>query len=261
MDGIAAVEQITRNCYRSFGALRGAELIDDGRLFGVMSRMPIAFFSGIASSNIEEADVPGVIEWFRERQGPFRWWITPSTRPTNLEEILIANGLKHAYDAPGMVADLTKLDLDAPPPVEIRRLTHADELLHWQTVFMAVFKRAANEAELWVDAFAQLGFEQWQHFVAFIDGEPVATASVLTEGELAGIYNVGTLASARGRGIGAAATREAMRWARDHGATQAALQSSELGLGVYRALGFVQSCDLRLYQDRLLNPERSEGST
>jgi GNAT superfamily N-acetyltransferase len=254
MNGIAAVEQITRNCYRSFGALRGAELIDDGRVFGVMTRLPIPFFSGIAASNIEESEVPGVIEWYRDRECPFRWWISPSTRPANLEELLIAHGLTHAYDAPGMVADLTTADLGTPAPVEIRHLTHADELQQWRTVFMEVFHRAADEAELWVDAFAQLGFgedAQWQHFMAFLDNEPVSIASVLTVGALAGIYNVGTLASARGRGIGAAATRAAMRYARDRGATQAALQSSELGFGVYRALGFVQHCDLRLYQDRL----------
>jgi ribosomal protein S18 acetylase RimI-like enzyme len=55
---------------------------------------------------------------------------------------------------------------------------------------------------------------------------------------------------ARGRGIGSAVTRAAMSFARDAGATHAALQSSESGLEVYRALGFVHYCDLSLYDWR-----------
>ena len=247
------VEQLTRNCYRSFARIPGATLIDEDGLYGVMSHVAIPFFSGIATTDIDAADVPRVIERFRAQRCPFRWWISPWTRPTNLEELLIANGLVHAYDAPGMVADLTTLDLDASTNVEIRRLHTLDEMRDWSDVVVRTFSRPEAEGEIWRNAFAQIGISDdsmWQHFVAYRDGEAVATTSLLVDGALAGIYHVATLPHARGRGIGAAVTREAMRFARDRGATHAALQSSELGYGVYRALGFVEQCQLRLYQER-----------
>ncbi len=255
MDGIAAVEQITHNCYRSFAALRGAELVDDGGVFGVMSHVGIPFFSGIATSNISEEQVPAVIDRFRAKRCAFRWWVTPSTKPKGLAEILEAHGMRHAYDAPGMAADLTTLDLDVPLPadVTIRQLTCAEEMNDWIDVVATTYETPPDEALLWRDAFEQCGFGDdvaWAHFVADRGGEAVATTSVLVENGLAGVYMVATLPQARGRGIGAAVTREAMRFARDRGAKAAALQSSDLGLGVYRNLGFVEYCNLRLYDWR-----------
>jgi len=255
MDGIAAIETITRNCYRSFARFRNAELLDDGRIFGVMSHMPIPFFSGIATTNLGADDVVPVMDRFRAQQCPFRWWITPSTRPEGLEAILKANGMRHAYDAPGMAADLTTLDLDVPlaANVTIRQLAHVDEMPHYFTVFIPAFSIPAGDAVVWRDAYEQIGFGDgvaWTHYVAFLDDQPVATTSLLLDGALGGIDNVATLEQARGRGIGAAVTRAAMRYARDHGATQAALQSSDLGYRVYRGLGFVEYCNLRLYDWR-----------
>ena len=55
---------------------------------------------------------------------------------------------------------------------------------------------------------------------------------------------------ARGRGIGAAVTRASMRYARDVGATRAALQSSDSGFGVYRGLGFEERCVVSAYEWR-----------
>lgn len=252
MDGIAAIEQITRNCYRSFAVIDGAELLDGSGIYGVMSHVPVPFFNGIATTNITEADVPEVLEIVRAKRCPFRWWLGPSTRPQGLAPILEAHGLTHTYDAPGMAADLTTVDLDVPVPADVR-IQRVDDLTPWFEVFVPVFSRTAAEAALWRRAYEQCGLGEdapWTHYVAFIDGKPVATTSLLLDGELAGIYSVGTLAEARGRGIGAAVTREAMRFARDRGATQAALQSSELGSSVYRRLGFVEYCNLRLYEWR-----------
>lgn len=259
MDGIAegvrAIEQITRNCYRSVAGFRNAELLDDGRIFGVMSHLGIPFFSGIATTNLEPDEVVPVMDRFRAQRCPFRWWLTPSTRPEGLEAILKANGMRHAYDAPGMAADLTVLDLDVPLPanVAIRQLAHADELTQWFDVFVPAFAIPDRDAAVWRDAYEQIGFGNgvaWTHYAAFLDDQPVATTSLLLEGSLGGIYNVATLAQARGKGIGAAVTRAAMRYARNHGATQAALQSSDLGKSVYRGLGFVEYCNLRLYDWR-----------
>jgi GNAT superfamily N-acetyltransferase len=255
MDGIAAIEHITRNCYRSFARFPNAELLDDGRIFGVMSHLRIPFFSGIATTNLEADNVVPVMDRFRAQRCPFRWWLTPSTRPEGLETILKANGMRHAYDAPGMAADLSAAGLDVPLPanVTIRQLTRVDELPHFFAVFVPAFSIPPGDASVWRDAYERIGFDDgvaWTHYVAYLDDQPVATASLLLEGTLAGIYNVATLAQARGKGIGAAVTRAAMRYARDRGATEAALQSSDAGYSVYRGLGFVDYCKLRLYDWR-----------
>ncbi len=239
MNGIAAVERISRECFRSFSRLPNARLIDDGRVFGVMTDVPIDFFSGIAMSDLSEDEVRPVIETFQAHK--FRWWISPSTRPANLAAILADQGLHHTYDAPGMVVDLDTVDFHVP--FDIRRVTKLDD---WERVFMEGFSRPETDRGLWRGVYDQCG-DEWVHFVGYLDGAPVATTSILLCGELAGVYFVVTLPSARGRGMGRAVTVAALQYAKRAGATHAALQSSEMGYSVYRAIGFEHVCDLTLY--------------
>jgi GNAT superfamily N-acetyltransferase len=244
-NGIEAIERIARECFRSLAALPDARLIDDGRVFGVQTHLPINFFSGIAMSDLSEEEVPRVLDEFRPL--PFRWWISPSTRPANLAAVLVEHGLHHTYDATGMTIDLR--DVPAAPAIDgftIRRVTDLDD---WDLVFMEGFRRPESDRGLWKSAYGHL-HGRWTHFVGDLDGTPVATTSLLDCGELAGIYHVVTLPQARGRGIGRAMTIAALQYAKTRGATHAALQASKMGFSVYRAIGFEPHCDLTLYDWR-----------
>jgi GNAT superfamily N-acetyltransferase len=70
------------------------------------------------------------------------------------------------------------------------------------------------------------------------DGAALATALALLSHGIAGIYWVGTRPEARGRGLGAAVTAAASRWAFERGAGAVVLQASREGEPVYRRLGF-----------------------
>lgn len=71
-----------------------------------------------------------------------------------------------------------------------------------------------------------------------VDGEPVATSGVYVTGETAGVYNVATLESMRGRGLGAALTWAAALAGREAGAARSVLQASEMGEPVYARMGY-----------------------
>lgn len=255
-DLVHDAERILRDCFASFAEYPNATLIHDDDAFGVITDMQIAFFSGIASSRLAvDADVDRISARFRERSTPFRWWLTPLTRPVHLETLLLERRFRHVYDANGMVADLAKTPFDGPLPqgLTIRRLTNIVELEAWLDVIIPTFSRPDEERGVWREAFGFFGFEEsstWAHFVGFVEDRPVSTTSVLLAGELGGIYHVATLPQARGRGIGRAVTLAAMKHARDRGAQRAVLQSSEMGFGVYRSIGFEDVCPLRLYDWR-----------
>ena len=75
--------------------------------------------------------------------------------------------------------------------------------------------------------------------VAFLEGVPVAGAMAMDGAGLIGIYAVGTVESARRRGIGRAVTWAAIQaGARRWGHDVAILQSSAMGVPVYEAMGF-----------------------
>ena len=243
LNGVKAIERISRECFRSFRHLPNARLLDDGRVFGVLTDVPSNFFSGIAMSDLAENEVEPVLDAMRGHR--FRWWISPSTRPSNLSVILAGRGLRHTYDAPGMMVDLADVDFAKPLPdgLTVRRVT---DLRDWERVFMEGFARPSHEAGVWPAAYAHCD-DVWVHFVGSLDGAPVATTSLLLCGDLVGVYHVVTLPPARGRGIGRAITVAALEYALSTGATHAALQASEMGFSVYRAIGFKKYCDLTLY--------------
>jgi GNAT superfamily N-acetyltransferase len=252
---IEALETISRDCFHSFGVLPGAEIIDEDGTTGVVTGLPLTFFNGIGTTRLSARDadrrVGELIDRFRARQQSFRWWVTPAASPSNLEDILRAQGLLYVYDSAGMTADLATM-----PPIPRARITQVRDdadMNVFAEVLTTVFERPASDIPLWTNVYGACGYEEpspWAHFLAW-DGEvPAATASVLLCGSVCGIYLVGTLASARGRGLGSAATLAAMHHGRERGAAHAALQSSEMGERVYRSLGFVSHCMLPMFEWR-----------
>jgi ribosomal protein S18 acetylase RimI-like enzyme len=75
-------------------------------------------------------------------------------------------------------------------------------------------------------------------FVAYMDGEPVASAMTLVSHRVAGVFYVATVEHARRRGLGDALTRMAARAGFELGAQAAWLGASEMGAGLYRRIGF-----------------------
>jgi GNAT superfamily N-acetyltransferase len=251
---IEALEVISRDCFRSFAVLRNAAAID-GDATGVITGLPLTFFNGIGTARFSAADadrrVDEVIERFRVREQSFRWWVTPGSTPASLGEVLSAHGLRFAYKSAGMTVDLTRI---APvPSVPITRVRGDAEMETFADILTTVFERPKSDNATWCDAYSQIGYEEpspWAHFLAYDGDTPAATASVLLCGEVCGIYLVGTLASARGRGLGTAATLAALHHAGVRGARVGALQSSEMGERVYRAMGFVSHGMLPMYEWR-----------
>ncbi len=75
-------------------------------------------------------------------------------------------------------------------------------------------------------------------FVGYADGAPVATSALYVSNRVAGVYNVATLDTHRGRGFGEAMTCHAVREGVARGAVMAALQASEMGKPIYERIGF-----------------------
>jgi ribosomal protein S18 acetylase RimI-like enzyme len=241
----------------TYGTLPGAQGLDVPGVVGVVTDVPLGFFNLVATTDLRDDDadaaIASVLARFAARRAPCRWWVTPSSRPADLGERLARHGMHVHYTAPAMVADLGRSELAGglPPGAAIVRVRERAELERLSRVLMAAFEEPATKVPAWVDTFAALGLDggaPWQHFLATIDGEPLATASVLLGGGVAGLYHVGTLPHARGRGLGRAVTVAALLAARDRGFTSAVLQSSAEAFGLYRSLGFHTVAEVAAYE-------------
>ena len=78
-------------------------------------------------------------------------------------------------------------------------------------------------------------------FVLEQAGEPVSTVICVHDGDLAGLFEVATEESQRGKGYGRRTILSALKWARARGAREAWLQveaRNEAAVGLYRSMGF-----------------------
>jgi GNAT superfamily N-acetyltransferase len=248
---IAAIEANLSVLWRSYSHLPGAELCDQPDLLWVATDIPFPPFNGVVRARLRpEAIAPTItstLQHFARRHVPMLWLIGPSTRPSDLGTHLIGFGLTHLADDPAMAIDLQTLpmDLHLPSGFTSEAVDDLGTLRTW-----CGFTDQAVVAEALFAWGHTLGFapeREIVHFLGRLDGRPVATATLVLGGGVAGIYNVMTVPDAQRRGIGALMTVRPLELARARGYRLGILQSSKMGYPLYRRLGFEDYCRIGIY--------------
>jgi ribosomal protein S18 acetylase RimI-like enzyme len=223
------------------------------------SPLPHPWFNGVLSSaQFEEADdafVEETIQHFGSKQvDTFTWWMEPPLKPSDWEPVLTKHGFGYSDSTPGMAVELQALKEPAEtvPGLEVRVVADKESLHDWVKVFVNGYGLPSNWKDIVYNLWLALGIGfPMRNYLAYLNGEPVATSTVFYGGGVAGIYCVATLPEARGKGIGAAVTLKPLHNARELGYAIGVLQSSELGFNVYKRLGFRHLCQIENFYLKL----------
>lgn len=259
MNDKAMVETVDTNLFESWRTLTsayGVDVHDGPDMLRFSSGVVHPLCNGIMRINLEEDEagprMVNALGVFRERGLPALCWVTPTTRPPDLARILKEEGLVKADEATGMAAELSSLDWEtnSPGDLVVERVTSFWKLSSWMDVFCEIFELplVAREFLAAVMYHAGLGADSpFSHYLLSIDGSPVACSTTFRLGTVAGLYNVGTLPSARGKGIGTISSLAPLKVAERSGCVTAVLHATEMGLPVYQRLGFEKLSTLRAY--------------
>jgi GNAT superfamily N-acetyltransferase len=253
---IIAIEANQFELWRILAQMLQVELHHDPDMIWFSTDIPFYLCNLVGRTQFDPNDIDARIDEtltrFKSRGMPMSWWTGPATRPTDLGKYLEAHGLTHVEDYPGMAADLLKLNVDLlmPPGLTIERVEDVEGLEKWIHPFTIGIGYPDYFAKIIFDSTAALGFGLhllMHNYVGLLKGEPVACSTLILGSGVAGIYNVATVPEARRQGIGTVMTLAPLREARTLGYRVAILQSSQIGLGVYRRLGFKEYCKIGMY--------------
>jgi predicted GNAT family acetyltransferase len=173
---------------------------------------------------------------FRSRGRTFGVKVVVGRTP-GVEAAIRSLGLERAVAEPVMAVSVADVvSCPAPPGVAIRRATTASDREIALEVEVEVFGTARPVAEALLP-LPDAGHPRMRSYVATLDGVAVAAAHVRRHERVVGVFGVGTVERARGRGIGGAITSFA---ALDHRvqADLAWLEASAAGRAVYERIGF-----------------------
>src|SRR5688572_16301639 len=190
---------------------------------------------------------------FRELKRPAGFWVSQLSSPAQLRAQLRALRFHCRKHFPGMQCDLRRL----APVAQVRGVEFEQVRDHsrfegaehpYSGRISTPLRRFGLQTQ---QRLVERAPERVVSLVATVDGTAVGAALLYLDGDCAGLWDVGVLASHRNRGIGTALTAHACGIARDHGYGDCVLIASGMGYNVYRAVGFEEVCRLSYWYSRL----------
>ena len=197
----------------------------------------IALDEATAADRIE-ALLPGL----RAGTVPSVWFVSPTSTPPNILEILLAKGFKDlsnpAQPELGMASDMQVVpEWPVPNPgVMVRKVQSPSEFSLW----VDVVNEALHGWDMLSCAhyYALVARAELSCYLAFLDGKPIATAATIQDGAQASLEFVSTLETYRQRGAASAVCMAALRELQQGNVHIVTLRASHEAIPLYTRLGF-----------------------
>jgi GNAT superfamily N-acetyltransferase len=253
---VDAMEINTHEAWICFAHVLGATVYDEPHMLWFFSGLPFHLANGIVNARFPEDHLEEILDerlqQLAAQQVPMAWLVGPSTRPVDLGSRLQAHGWMPGDEAFGMAIELQTLDesFSQPPSLTIEQIHDAETLRTWLRVMTFGSEIPEEGLALLLELVSKHGFtgDPSVHFyIGRLEDKPVATSLLYLGGGVAGIYNVATLPEFRHQGIGSALTVAPLLQARTWGYRIGTLQSSPMGLHLYRRLGFHEYCTFQAF--------------
>jgi len=173
-------------------------------------------------------------------------WVAPKARK-RCWRLFEAAGMRLTSEMPGMAAEALARPSRPRPPLQYEAVRSE----RTRRAFCEVGSVGFRLPPVWFEEvfdqrLAKRGqFECW---VAYLDGDAVATAATVVSGDCLGLYNLATAPAFRCRGFGEDALRFAVeRRLESHGARHLVLQSTAGAVRMYERVGYRAVTRFRVY--------------
>jgi ribosomal protein S18 acetylase RimI-like enzyme len=260
-DRCTAIEDGFEHHWRHFGMYPEASLHDEDGVAWFESPIAHLPYNAVIRSRIpvdEDADavIERIVARFRSREVPFMWVVRPSDTPADLDRRLSTHGLDLVETATGMDLDLDgwqpepdRSDADIrevdAPGADPQGIHDYEELIRTYWSVPDAERHMIETLNRHWTGDRRFGIR----LVAYVDGQSVGKLFANFEDVPAfmSVVGVAVRSEARGRGVATAMMQEAIRRGVEAGARCVVLHSSEMAHSMYRRMGFVERCQLRVF--------------
>jgi GNAT superfamily N-acetyltransferase len=203
-------------------------------------------------------DVPGADavamarEYFATKQRGFSVWTRVLPQDDDLMDACEASGIRVFGEdrAPQLICRARIPEQEVPVGVTIDPVDGRDDVEHFARINGEAYTVYGMPAAASASHFSgphALAAPNVHAVLARLDGEPVGAVVLHESHGIAGVYWVGVLEPARGRGVAAALVRHVTNLGFDRGAANVQLQASTMGEPIYRRLGYEELYRYRLH--------------
>lgn len=219
--------------------LSGVFAVFCGRNYPVFN---VALLNGFREGHLKQ-ELFAASQYYRSLHCGFTFWLCEDLiEPSLLSEIKTTifpeRGFFDISDPPGMLLRGAPAPARGLPAIEFKpvndaasRSTFCHLTTHIFDIPFGMSNAMYGAQEGWTDEY-----EAW---LGYVNGQPVTLAFIVFSEGAAGLYSVGTLVPFRKQGFGEATVRWCIaRASESRGSKNFVLQSSDIGLSLYRRLGF-----------------------
>ncbi len=244
------LSEALENCRDFWFGYGGRRTTEDVFVSGV----PESLFNGVRRIRSVDATEARVrIDGIRATLAglPWTWWVGDDS-PPHLASLLSSNGMTDVGALPILGAPIVELDSLSPPNdlggLEIR-VVPLSGLSDWVGMWAPASDLDSANVPAIVEAELRRDLSDGRliRLEGVLEGEIVGSGMTYLSGSTAGIYAIATRDDHRRRGIGRMMTRAAIDAAFRGGATRVALQSTPIGLPLYRSMGFQELGAYRVF--------------
>jgi len=250
-DIVKACEENYINYWRCVGASPNAEFSEGGGITQCITGIRQDVFNVVLKCNLDpktiDVEIDRAIEDYRYRRIPLLWHVGLLSEPGDVGRRLEARGFPHDYDLSAMAVDLESM-VD-PHPTEGVTVKVVDSMRNcedWAWCLARSWESPAN-TDSWMlrNACFNLSIERKmglslprRMYLGFLDGRATGTSMLVWSDDIVGLEMVGTIHSARGKGVGSAIIRTALADASGMGFKFAVVLSTVEGFRLYEKNGF-----------------------
>jgi ribosomal protein S18 acetylase RimI-like enzyme len=181
------------------------------------------------------------LEFFGARGRGFSVWVRDTGEDDDLAAAAGAALIGAFSNSPQMICRTRLPEVPLPDGVEIRMVTDAAGVADYADVAATAYVSLGSPEDATRTHFngpTALLAPHVHSAVAYLDGAAVSVAQIVLSHGIAGVYWVGSVDAARGRGIAEAVTRHVTNLGFDLGAANVQLQASNMGEPIYRRMGY-----------------------